>query len=91
MDLCFGGNFQFINKVEDDRDEEQHNLQQKSTTGTDGRDGYTSLMAFVDHLREHQEMNEWKITLAQQQIGSSISSNDDNAQSSSKAASYLLA
>ncbi len=89
VDFCFGGNFQFIK--EDDSHEKQYNLQQKNTTGTDGRDGYASLMAFVDHLREHQEMNEWKITLAQQKIGSSISSNDDNSQSSSKTASYLLA
>ena len=91
VDLCFGGNFQFIDDDDGNVDEKKRDLEQKHTTGSDGRDGYASLMAFVDHLREHQEINEWKITLAQQQIGSSISSNDDNAQSSSKAASYLLA
>jgi len=92
VDLCFGGNFQFIDDDDGNVDEKKRDLEQKHTTGSDGRDGYASLMAFVDHLREHQEMNEWKITLAQQKIGTSISSNDDdNSQSTSKTASYLLA
>ncbi len=97
VDLCFGGNYHFWKeeecqsvKEENDEDDDAKDSQQSHTTGPDGKDGYASLTAFVDKLRYQQELNEWKITLAQEKIGIS-SSSDDTSQSSSKTASYLLA
>lgn len=50
-------------------------------------DGYRSLLAFVNQLYHHMQFNNWKITLAQQTIGTS----PDDPLKSAPTASYLLA
>jgi len=57
---------------------------------TDGSDGYTTLMAFVNQLEQHQKSNEWKVTLAQQTIGTTFKNGDINQPKSARTASSLL-
>lgn len=94
VDLCFGGSFFFCKETSGARSGEMNKEEERAgvkiqSPGLDGRDGYASLIAFVDNLRQKQELNEWKITLAQQKIG--LSGSDDDSQSPSKTAAYLLA
>jgi len=59
-------------------------------TSVDGSDGYSTLMAFVNELQEHQKANEWKVTLAQQTIGTTFENGDINKPKSARTASSLL-
>jgi hypothetical protein len=59
-------------------------------TSADGSDGYSTLMAFVHQLQEHQKVNEWKVTLAQQTIGTTFENGDINKPKSARTASSLL-
>eukprot|EP00986_Skeletonema_menzelii_P003651 scaffold1153_cov147-Skeletonema_menzelii.AAC.7 len=59
-------------------------------TAADGSDGYATLMAFVNQLHEHQKVNEWKVTLAQQTIGTTFENGDINKPKSARTASSLL-
>ncbi|KAL7472015.1 hypothetical protein ACHAXS_012339 [Conticribra weissflogii] len=87
VDLCFGGSFKLVEESvektikEDEEDSIKFDngcLMCHSGTEGDGRDGYASLMAFVRQLYNHQRLHDWKVTLAQQTIGQSVSSDGDN-------------
>ena len=66
VDMCFGGSYCLRDISGTDIDDDSScNPCRRS----DGTDGYTTLMNFVEILREKQEEREWKFTLAQQSIG----------------------
>jgi hypothetical protein len=62
----------------------------KCHMSADGSDGYSTLMAFVHQLQEHQKINEWKVTLAQKTIGTTFENGDINKPKSARTASSLL-
>lgn len=65
-------------------------LEHKCHKSADGSDGYSTLMAFVHQLQEHQKINEWKVTLAQKTIGTTFENGDINKSKSARTASSLL-
>mmetsp|Transcript_19339 Transcript_19339/g.39712 ORF Transcript_19339/g.39712 Transcript_19339/m.39712 type:complete len:950 (+) Transcript_19339:202-3051(+) len=87
VDLCFGGNFKLveesIKKTIEEGGEESSQFDNGCLTChpevvRDGSDGYASLMAFVRQFYDHQRLHNWKVTLAQQTIGQSVSSTGRN-------------
>jgi hypothetical protein len=90
VDMCFGGNYhRGANDGDGDRYKyttDQYELENDRPYRSSGVSGYASLIAFVEHLREQQELNDWKITLAQERIGQG----DDDSRPP-KTASYFLA
>ncbi|KAL3765305.1 hypothetical protein ACHAW5_006090 [Stephanodiscus triporus] len=92
VDLCFGGAYHLCTSGANDGDDEDVNIHNQPNpkhdhpSGSNGIDGYASLMAFVEHLRDEQELNKWKITLAQQRIGQG-----DGDSRPPRTASYFLA
>jgi hypothetical protein len=97
VDLCFGGRYPRCTRGADDdcnedKDDDDRNIAAQPEPKHDffyrssGVSGYASLMAFVEHLRQEQELNHWKVTLAQERIGWG----DDDAYTP-RTASYFLA
>lgn len=86
VDLCFGGSYRMWRGAA---------AENNGSTCCDtcikeednANDGYRSLLAFVNQLYHHMQFNNWKITLAQQTIGTS----PDDPLKSAPTASYLLA
>ena len=104
VDVCFGGCFNYKKdegsfNEEDEycHDESSHDESSKQPqqphdyhTTTDESDGYATLMTFVHQLKEQQKENDWKVTLAQQTIGTTFENGDINKPKSAKTASSLL-
>ena len=94
VDLCFGGSYRLWNGDEVTETEEPctndnpgHTCTCAANNVDSDIDGYKSLLAFVNQLYHHMQFNNWKITLAQQTIGTS----SDDPTRSAPTASYLLA
>jgi len=85
VDMCFGGSYHYWKDDSQDGSVKDESKQHSCRSQADGSDGYATLMAFVDHLHAKQLYHEWKVTLAQQQIGSS----PDGSQSAPTASSLL--
>jgi hypothetical protein len=90
VDMCFGGSYRMWSGSIDT--EKSNGKVNRCTTCAkadqdDENDGYKSLLAFVNQLYHHMQFNNWKITLAQQTIGTA----SDDPLKSSPTASYLLA
>ena len=85
VDMCFGGSYHYWKDDSQDGSVEDESKHHSCRSQADGSDGYATLMAFVDHLHAKQSYHEWKVTLAQQQIGSS----SDGSQSAPTASSLL--
>lgn len=104
VDVCFGGSYchekrdgsiLYEEGSDDDDDgdvdaKEEVALPHTCRTAADGSDGYSTLMAFVNQLEQHQKANEWKVTLAQQTIGTTFENGDINKPKSARTASSLL-
>mmetsp|Transcript_17845 Transcript_17845/g.35784 ORF Transcript_17845/g.35784 Transcript_17845/m.35784 type:complete len:912 (+) Transcript_17845:184-2919(+) len=89
--LCFGGKVKLLNDTGGvSNDELASNSKNPcsmchSVSDVNGFDGYASLLAFVHQLHGLQRIHNWKITLAQQTIGQSVSpagSHDDEGNDS---------
>mmetsp|Transcript_22559 Transcript_22559/g.45099 ORF Transcript_22559/g.45099 Transcript_22559/m.45099 type:complete len:974 (-) Transcript_22559:259-3180(-) len=89
--LCFGGKVKLLNDTGGvSNDELASNSNNPcsmchSVSDVNGFDGYASLLAFVHQLHGLQRIHNWKITLAQQTIGQSVSpagSHDDEGNDS---------
>mmetsp|Transcript_7560 Transcript_7560/g.16262 ORF Transcript_7560/g.16262 Transcript_7560/m.16262 type:complete len:958 (-) Transcript_7560:151-3024(-) len=82
--LCFGGKVKLLNDTGGvSNDELASNSNNPcsmchSASDVNGFDGYASLLAFVHQLHGLQRIHNWKITLAQQTIGQSVSSTGRN-------------
>lgn len=101
VDICFGGSYLYksssssSNIFDEEEEVSDESLSPSSSqhtchTSADGSDGYSTLMAFVHQLQEHQKANEWKVTLAQQTIGTTFENGDINKPKSARTASSLL-
>ncbi|EED88668.1 predicted protein [Thalassiosira pseudonana CCMP1335] len=86
VDLCFGGSYRPWRSPEEEKFDDNHKAH-SCISDVDGSDGYGSLIAFVKELHYHQQHNDWKLTLAQQTIGRSLS---DPSKSATTASSLLV-
>jgi hypothetical protein len=87
VDLCFGGGYRLWRGAASEEIESRDSSAHSCPAGEEGNDGYESLLAFVNQLYRHMQLNDWKVTLAQQTIGRS----PEEPTKSARTASSLLA
>lgn len=89
VDVCFGGSYRYKRGGVDYENEAVLSLPH-TCRSANGSNGYSTLKAFVHQLQEHQIVNNWKVTLAQQTIGTTFENGDINKPKSARTASSLL-